>query len=87
MNQATKRKEKKINKNHFLKGGNGTPLRITIKKCFTFGRVKTQRIAVGPFTAAVEGFNTGIIKRIEMQAVHRADGFLATVNLLGEHMA
>ena len=48
----------------------------------TFGRVKTQRLAVGPVAAAVESFDSGVVQRIEMQAVHCADGLFAAVNLL-----
>lgn len=44
--------------------------------------MKTERIAVGPFPATVEGFNAGVIKRIEMQAVHCADGLFSAVNFL-----
>jgi hypothetical protein len=49
---------------------------------FTFSGVKSERIAVGPFPATVEGFHAGVVKRIEMQAVHCADGLFAAVNLL-----
>lgn len=51
-------------------------------RLFTFGRVKTERLTVRSFTATVKGFNSSVVQRIEMQAVHCTDGLLTTVDLL-----
>lgn len=46
--------------------------------------MKTERFAVGALAAAVEGFDAGVVERIEMQSVDRTDGLFTAVDLLCE---
>lgn len=48
----------------------------------TFGGVETEGFAVGAFSAAVESFDAGVVKGIEVETVQGADGLFAAVHLL-----
>lgn len=51
----------------------------------TFSSLQADAFAVRAFAGAVESSDSGVVKRVEMQSVYRANGLFAAVHLLEKH--
>lgn len=52
------------------------------EKALTLGGLKADQLRVLALTSAVKGPHPGVVKRVEVQPVYRANGLAATVHLL-----
>lgn len=52
------------------------------REVLTLGGLKADQLRVLALTGAVKGPHPGVVERVEVQPVHRANGLAATVHLL-----
>jgi len=52
------------------------------RKFLTLGGLKADQLRILALTGAVKGSHSGVVKRVEVQPIYRANGLAATVHLL-----